>query len=645
MLKVELIDQGFKIFYGKLLFFHYTHSNPCFKIGSGTGKFRRRVGHFKIRENNPNEFLLDKFEFIDLSPERIIIVFSNSNLQLEITFKIIDSRLEIFPQVYNNKSINRFWLLISALPDERIYGGGAHFSKLNLRGVKIRLWTEEFLYSTYYPQTSFISSSNYFCHIETTSYSEFNFEEDLFHELYIWNVPEKIVIAKYESILSVVSNLTKYIGKQPEFPDWVYNGVILGIQGGKDVVEKKLQKTKKVNMKVSAVWCQDWQGYRITNFGKNLFWNWKYDEDLYPGLPSYCKALENRDIKFLGYMNPFLALDGNLFKEAAEKGYCVKEKNGNAYEIDVDELNAGLIDLTNPDAVEWYKKLMKKNLIDMGLSGWMHDYGEYLPTDAVLYSGVDAKIYHNQYAIDWAKIVYEVLKENNLLNQILIFNRAGYSHASKYIMLYWPGDQIVDWTKENGMAADIPIGITLGLSGIGYYHYDIGGFITMGPYKRTKEIFMRWAEMAAFTMAMRTHEGVKPDVNWQFDSDQETLEHFAKMIDIHVKLKPYLTELSNQYQKEGIPPIRACFLHYEGDPELYDLKYQYLFGRDLLVAPVFEPKRSQWNIYLPDDEWIHIWTEKSYKRGWCRLNAPIGQPPIFYRKGSEFAPLFETLKT
>jgi alpha-glucosidase len=150
--------------------------------------------------------------------------------------------------------------------------------------------------------------------------------------------------------------------------------------------------------------------------------------------------------------------------------------------------------------------------------------------------------------------------------------------------------------------------------------------------------------MATFSMLMRTHEGNKPDVNWQFDSDEETLNHLSMMVKIHIHLKPYLKHLSEIYQQEGIPPIRGCFLHYENDPELHKIKYQYLLGPDLLIAPVIKPNRDNWKIFLPKDDWIHIWSGEYYPGGWITVDAPIGQPPVFFRKKSEFSKLFNSIK-
>ena len=155
---------------------------------------------------------------------------------------------------------------------------------------------------------------------------------------------------------------------------------------------------------------------------------------------------------------------------------------------------------------------------------------------------------------------------------------------------------------------------------------------------------MRWAELEAFSPVMRSHEGINPDLNWQFDSDDETLEHLAKMSRIYVHLKPYYKYISKEYIEKGIPLIRACYLHYENDLELHKLKYQYLLGKDLLIAPVYKPNINKWSVYFPNDVWIHIWSNNEYKSGWHEMNAPIGQPPIFYRKDSEFRELFNGIK-
>jgi alpha-glucosidase len=425
--------------------------------------------------------------------------------------------------------------------------------------------------------------------------------------------------------------------------DWAYDGIWLGLQGGKDVVDEAVEICEEHDIKLNGVWCQDWEGINMTCQGKQLFWNWEYDGELYPDLPEYIEELNEKGVKFLGYINPYLNDCAPLYKEARENDYLLKTSEGTILCDDSTPENCfGILDLSNPEAFEWIKSIIKENMIDIGIDGYMCDYGEYTPIDIRTKAGIDPEAFHNQYPFLWAKVNYEALKETDTLDKVTFFMRSGYSHSSQYTPIIWAGDQLVTWSVHDGLCSVIPAGISLGLCGIGYFHFDIGGFHSLAGQERSKEIFLRWTELAAFSVIMRSHEGIKPWDNWQYDSDEETLAHISRMVDIHVKLKPYLTHASEIYQKRGIPIMRACFLHYD-DPELYDLKYQFLLGRDLLVAPVINPNQNVWEVYLPEDDWIHLWSGERMQNGWVTVEAPIGKPPVFYREQSEFKDLFQDL--
>ncbi len=668
MLKFESSEGEFYLYYKDYLIIHHSMELPCLRIGIGSGRFKAKYGHFKIKDKVKRKAWLKNFEVKHRSDQGITLEFHGELASITLTVQVMDDRLELCPSC-SNPEINRFWLRIQAKADEAIFGCGEQFSEFNLRGRNVPLWVQEsgicrgdpkwltFLmnllagvgghwYSTYYPQPTFLSSQHFYCHVDTTSYAEFDFRETTTHTLYIWGFPQHIYIGKYDTALETVSNLSKLLGRQPELPEWVYDGVWLGIQGGNEVVEQKLQRCLEKGVKVGAVWCQDWQGIRMRRLGKRLFWNWQYDKELYPDLPKFIESLNGRGIRYLGYINSFLAVeeDAPLYREASAKGYCVKDPQGNDYMLKIGNGTTALMDLTNPEAVEWLKSVIKRNMIDVGLSGWMADFGEYLPTDAILHSGEDPAEVHNRYPVLWAKLVREAIEEAGQLGEIVFFTRSGYSHASENSTLVWAGDQLVTWSMDAGLASVIPGGLSLGICGVGYYHSDIGGYSTFWKFKRTKEVFMRWAEHAAFTMVMRTHEGNMPEKNIQFDEDSELLDHFSKMSQIHFHLKPYLLHLSQEYQKDGLPPMRALHLHYPDNPETYSLKYEYLLGSDLLVAPVYKPEMSQWKVYLPEDNWVHAWSGKEYIKGWHEIDAPLGQPPLFYAKSSEFAQLFAQLK-
>lgn len=658
MLKIEHDATSFSIYYKNRCILQHSVSKPCIAVGQGTATYKMKEGNFKLKDSRLSK--------------RYLKIFTVTEEHNPITIQLEDAiQLTITADAYCTVSIqatqpcNRFWLHCVAQSDEHIYGCGEQFSKLDLKKKKVPLWVQEqgvgrgydlisilanvlhgaggAWYTTYYPQPTFVSSSNYFVHCNVSSYAEFSFKKKE-HILHFWQIPESIVFGVYEKATECIKAVGDLLGRQPRLPQWVHDGMWIGMQGGTEIVKKKLQEALDAGVKVSALWVQDWVGRKITWFGKRLFWNWKYNNELYPNLPAFIQELSHNNIKFLGYINCFLNAEGDLYKEAAEKGYLVKNQDGTVKTFDTTGIIAGTIDLTNPQAKAWIKHVIKDNMIGIGLGGWMADFGEYLETDAKLYSGESAETFHNKYPAEWARVNLEAIEEAGKLGQVVFFTRAGYTGTSRYSTLMWAGDQLVNWSMNDGLASVIPAGISLGFCGVGYFHSDIGGYTTIGWIKRSKELFMRWAELGAFTPVMRTHEGNRPDVNWQFDSDTETLQHLAKMTKVHTALKPYFEHCKDEYHNDGLPLIRHLYLHYPNDKKVYTLQYQYLLGRDVLVAPVYKPRRKKWKVYLPQDEWVHMWTGKEYKGGWVKVDAPLGQPPVFYRKSSQFKDIFVIIK-
>jgi alpha-glucosidase len=393
----------------------------------------------------------------------------------------------------------------------------------------------------------------------------------------------------------------------------------------------KVHNALEHNISVCGVWIQDWEGRRVTAVGKQLVWNWQWDEELYPNLNDKIKELNAQGIKVLGYINPFLAVEKPLYKEAHEKGYCVKDKDGNDYYVKITTFPAAMIDLTNPKAYEWLKNIIKTNLIDFGFSGWMADFGEYLPTDCVLFSGENPELIHNTWAQLWAKLNREAVEESGKLGEIMFFTRAGYSNSQKYSTMMWNGDNHVDYSIDFGLPSVIPAMMSLTCCGFGLSHSDIGGYTSFLNLKRSEELYMRWCEMNTFSPLMRGHEGLNPDLNSQFDASEDVLNHSAKMVQIHTQLKEYIEQAVEYNSKTGVGVIRPLFFYYNED-EAYNECYEYLLGRDILVAPVLKQNATTSSVYLPNDNWVHLWSKKEYNGGVYNIDAPLGEIPVFIRK-------------
>lgn len=668
IMQIHWLEEGFFIdIKGHDLLYHLKE-HPLLTVGRGQADYDMYHGNFNIKDD-----IIEKFPLKDARVTQCEsgydIEFSDAGRHIvKVTLRERDGRITLWVQAEEPK-VNRVWIRIPATPEESVYGGGEQFSYFNLRGRKFPLWVSEqgvgrnkrslstFLadaqrsggdyYTTYFPQPTYVSSQKYALHVNHSVYMEFDFRKPDAHELEIWDGKVEFVLMKQESFGELLSDLTSLLGRQPALPDWAYDGVWLGLQGGTEVVLEKLQRALEHGLEVTGVWAQDWEGKRITSFGKQLMWNWRCDNQLYPGLQQEIRNLQQRGIRFLGYINPFLVEEGDLFSEASQKGYLVKNQQGEDYQVVITTFSAAMVDLTNPDAVAWIKQVIRENMIDFGLSGWMADFAEYLPTDAFLYSGESAEVLHNQWPVLWAKANMEAVEEAGRLGDIVYFSRSGYSGMARYSTLIWAGDQNVDWSQDDGLPSVITAALSAGMSGIGLHHSDIGGYTTLFEMKRSKELFMRWAELGAFTPVMRTHEGNRPDDNWQFDSDEETLVHYARMSKVHAKLKDYLKALAEDHVSLGFPVQRPLFFHYEHDKASYDLQSEYLLGPDLLVAPILEEGVSSREVYIPQDDWVHLWTGQRYsiRAGQSLIvQAELGYPPVFYRHYSAFRALFQEIQ-
>lgn len=662
-MKIIMDGASFRVMRGDSPILEATEEHPLLYVGYGKENVEMYRGNFKIEDYVVERIPL-RVSSIQKEGQELWVDFEG-----KLAARIIpeEDKLEIRFSV-KAEGINRFWLRLCAEKDEHVYGCGEQMSYFDLRGRHFPLWTSEpgvgrdktsyvtwrsdvenkaggDYYNTNYPEPTFVSSRHYYLHVDSTAYADFDFRNEDFHELQFWEVPGYMRIETAESFPELLEKETAYLGRQPMLPDWVNNGLIFGVQGGNERSFGLSEKIQEKGVSLAGIWCQDWSGKRVTSFGKRLQWDWHFHKGMYPELPKKIEELHRRGIKFLGYVNPYLVNDGELYEEGKEKGYFATHQDGSDYLVDFGEFYCGVVDMTNPEAFEWFKKeVIIKHSIEIGIDGWMADFGEYLPTDDIkLYNGVSPMLEHNRWPVRWAQCNYEALTESGKLGEILYFMRAGGSGSQKYCTLLWAGDQSVDFSRHDGLGTVISAALSAGMVGNGLSHSDIGGYTSLFGNVRTKECFLRWAEMAAFTPVMRTHEGNRPEECFQFYEDEDAIREMARLVEIYRMLKPYRMDSMKENAEKGIPMQRPLFLHYEQDERCYGLQYEYLLGRDLLVAPVYEEGVKEQSLYLPEGEWIHLWTGKTYGKGDNTVAAPMGYPPVFYRAESDYAELFRTI--
>ncbi len=574
---------------------------------------------------------------------------------------------------------DRLYLTYASSPDERFFGFGVQYTHLDLKGHEVPIFVQEQgigrgeqpitlaadwradaggdSYTSYASVPHYLTSEMRSLFLENAEYSSFDLREEDRVQIEVFSSRMRGQILSGETPAELIEQYTEYSGRMRPLPEWILGGAVVGVQGGTQKVLGVSEKLEALDTPVAALWLQDWVGQRETSFGTQLWWNWELDEGHYPGWDALREELEQRDVRLMTYVSPFLADDvadkGNyrrdLFAEAAEKGYLVEGEDGEPYRIGITDFSAGLVDLTDPEARVWIKDVIKDEVLGNGASGWMADFGEGLPYDAVLSSGADPRSYHNRYAEEWAAVNREAIREAGRGDDVVFFNRSGYSKSPGYATLFWLGDQLVSWDEHDGIKSAVTGLLSSGLSGYAFEHSDIGGYTAIDNpflrYHRSRELLMRWTELAAFTVVFRTHEGNRPGVNHQIYSDEETLRHFARFAGVYAAWKPYRMELVGEAAETGLPVVRHPFVHYPDDPEVYGLEYQFMVGSDLMVAPVLDPGEDTIEVYLPAGRWVHLWSGREYgspERGvYETVPAPIGEPAVFYEEGSEAGVRFE----
>ena len=557
----------------------------------------------------------------------------------------------------------RGWAYEFCLPaeeDEAVFGGGEQYRKVNLRGEEVVNFVSEHIKAStivekallpsglyrekkhheigsYAPMPVFVTDRRRLILFDTSADGRSDFTgKDCFRFAFD-ACPKSLTLLQGKSYQELSERLAAILPNRQYIPAWCHEGMILSIQGGSKTILDKCFAMLDAGARITGVWSQDWSGEKRTVMGKQVWWNWEPDEQLYPDLKGTIAKLNARGVRFLGYINPYLVKDGRLYNACKEKGWLITHKDGSVYHIKSTTFDAGMLDLTNPEAVRFIKEeLIGKNMLSLGMSGWMADFGEYLPVDCVLRDGDPAEL-HNQWPVLWAKINREAIEEYGA-KDILFFTRSGYLGVQSYAPILWNGDQHTDYTKDYGMPCVMPASFSLAFSGVTMVHCDIGGFFSFGKMRRDGELFTRWMEMGTFSLLMRSHESIRPWANAQFDA-KGVKEHTVRLTKLHAALAPYIAHTAEEAGK-GIPAIRPDFWEAEDFGDSRD-PYCYYLGDDLFVCPVIRQGAKRRTVYLPEGKWIGFWSGKEY-RGERRylVSAPLGKPPVFYRKNSPWTELF-----
>jgi len=656
------VDDGFDLSIGGKVVVRQRSAAPAFFLGRGRPQVAMHRGNFDISDRLEERVAMRSTKPLDSG----VTMSASAGEPALLRVSIQGNRLLL---ACSDPAINRFWIRTVAEPRERLWGGGEQMSYFDLAGRRFPLWTSEpgvgrdkstwltfeadrtagaggDYWNTNYPQPTFVSSRRYSLHVESSAYTCFDFRDAGFHEIEVWEVPARLEFYAADRFADLVSQLSTRFGRPPRLPDWAFTGAILGLKDGMHSFER-MEAIIAAGAAISGLWCEDWAGLRVTSFGKRLFWDWKASESRYPGLRAKISELASRGIRFLAYVNPYLAVDASLYAEALAGGHLARRIDADGpYLVDFGEFSCGILDFTSPAAAVWFaERVIGREMLDLGVSGWMADFGEYLPVDVRLADGADGMLAHNAWPTLWAEVNARAVASRGRTGDVVFFMRAGFTGVSRFCPLLWAGDQSVDFSRHDGIGTVLRGALSSGLLGNAYHHSDLGGYTSLFGNVRTPELLMRWSELATFSPVMRSHEGNRPEANLQLDGDAAVLAHFVRMSRVHAALAPYVSALCDQAVATGLPLQRPLFLDYEEDGACWGIETQFCYGRDLLVAPVLEAGARTWEAYLPAGaEWTHLWSRDQYVGGAAvSVDAPLGAPPVFYRADSDFARLFAAI--
>lgn len=354
--------------------------------------------------------------------------------------------------------------------------------------------------------------------------------------------------------------------------------------------------------------------------------DFKWDERVFPDPVGMLKRLKEKGLKICVWINPYIGQRSRLFEEGKQNGYLVKKANGDVWQWNLWQPGMALVDFTNPEACEWYAGYLRE-LVDMGVDSFKTDFGERIPTDVVYHDGSDPVKMHNYYTYLYNKVVFEVLEEKLGKNEAALFARSATVGGQKF-PVHWGGDCYADYES---MAESLRGGLSLGLSGFGFWSHDIGGFENTAPV----HVFKRWLAFGLMSSHSRLHGSSSYRVPWAYDDEAVDVTRFFTKL--KCSLMPYLFDTAVYATEKGVPTMRAMFLEFPNDPATEMLDRQYMLGDSLLVAPVFS-ESGEVTYFLPEGTWTHLLTGKTVEGGkWQKETYDFFGLPLFVRQNSILA--------
>ena len=504
----------------------------------------------------------------------------------------------------NARRINPVFTLTA---DEMIFGCGESATGLNKAGQKVNLFVTDpqgpETDQMYKPIPFFMSNRGYgmFMHTSAPVTCDFGATYIGLNKMFMGdeNLDLFVFFGEPKDILDEYTDSVGKPGMPPlwSFGTWMSRITYFSEKEGYDVA---------ANIRKNKYPCD------VIHFDTGWFdvdWqcDYKFSENRFQNPQQMLKDLRSQGFHVCLWQLPYFTPKNRYFSELIEKDMYVKNGNGELPYEDV------VLDFSNPETVKWYQDKLA-GLLNIGVSAIKVDFGEAAPLNGIYASGKSGWYEHNLYPVRYDMAVSEITKK--LHNENIMWARAAWAGSQRY-PLHWGGDAA---TTNTGLLGTLRAGLSFGLSGFSFWSHDMGGFVKSTP----EDLYCRWIPFGFLTSHTRAH-GAPPTEPWLYDS-KRVQDVFRKSAEMKYRLMPYVYAQAKECTEKGLPMLRALFVEFPDDPGAWKVDDEYLFGSQILVAPLLEFGMTGRTVYLPEGKWIDYQTEKVYEGGWHRIEA--GSLPI-----------------
>lgn len=586
---------------------------------------RVQAYHFKGTNKKRPEFEINSFSNIELkiTNDEYFASLKSGNLTVKVCKegnwfmdfyngeeKITSSGFKQIAYIKDNNEKQVFMReQLSLSVGEYVYGLGERFTPFIKNGQSIDIWNEDGGTSTeqsYKNIPFYVTNKGYGVLVNHPEHVSFEVGSEMVTKVQ-FSVPGEYLdyyIINGPSMKEVLENYTALTGHPALPPAWSF-GLWLTTSFTTNYDEKTVTSfidgmaDRDIPLHVFHFDCFWMKGFNWCNF--------KWDDDVFPYPANMLRRFKEKDLKICVWINPYIAQESKLFDEGMERGYLIKKVDGDVWQWDMWQPGMGIVDFTNRDACKWFASKLH-SLIDMGVDCFKTDFGERIPTDVVYFDESDPIKMHNYYPYLYNKVVFDVLEQRFGKGHAAVFARSATVGSQKF-PVHWGGDCSANYES---MAESLRGGLSLCLSGFGFWSHDIGGFESTS----SADVYKRWAAFGLLSSHSRLHGSSSYRVPWLYDEEAvDVVRFFTKL---KCSLMPYIFKTACDASQKGIPVMRAMVLEFQSDPTCQYLDRQYMLGDSLLVAPIFSDK-GQVTYYLPKGTWTNLITNEKVEGG-CWIN-------------------------